>query len=100
VNLPECAMQDSPAGFSQLTSRKPMYLGFHNVATLSFVGSETRVDETATPVAKLIQTACAAGVFGYHLQHEISVRKLQRRGLAKLPLIDGAENNHSEIQRD
>jgi len=38
--------------------------------------------------------------FGYHLQHEISVRKLQRRGLAKLPLIDGAENNHSEIQRD
>jgi hypothetical protein len=72
VNLPECAMQDSPAGFSQLMIRKPKGLGFRNVATLSFVVMiETLVDEAATPVAKLIQTACAAGIFGYYLAHEV-----------------------------
>ena len=32
---------------------------------------ETFVDEIATPVAKLIQTACAAGVFGYHVAQEV-----------------------------
>ena len=65
-------MQDSPAGFSRQTIRKPMGLGFHNVAKLAFVVMiETLVDETATLVAKLIQSACAAGVFGYHLAHEV-----------------------------
>ena len=46
--------------------------GFSHVARLSFVVMiETFVDESATPVAKLIQTACAAGVFGYPLAQEV-----------------------------
>ena len=64
-------MQDSPAGFSRLTIRKPKGLGFHMLRCFRVVMIETFVDETATPVAKLIQTACAAGIFGYYLAHEV-----------------------------
>ena len=63
-----------------------MDLGFHNVATLSFVVMiETFVDETATPVAKLIQTACAAGVSVTILRMRFR-EKAQRRGLAQIGL--------------
>ena len=60
---------------------------FAMLPTLSFVVMiETFVDEPATAVAKLIQSTCAAGVFGYHLQHEIFREKARRGGLAQIVL--------------